>query len=70
VNIEATETMQQKPRLSAATKGGRPSRRRREAEIPAVPTFEAPLKISPPPSEPEDDQADEAVRRMVEAAYT
>jgi hypothetical protein len=59
-----------KPRPSAATKGSRPSRRRREADIPAVPTFEAPAKTAPPPPEPEDDQADEAVRRMVEAAYT
>ncbi|HEX4365307.1 MAG TPA: hypothetical protein VH023_00685 [Rhodopila sp.] len=44
---------------------------RRDIPPPAVPTFQPDLKTVPEtPTKPEDDAADEAVRRMVEAAYT
>jgi hypothetical protein len=48
-----------------------PPRRRRDADLPAVPTFQPdPEAAATPPSEIEDDQVAEAIRRMVEAAYT
>lgn len=47
-------------------------RRRRNAEPPAVPTYEPePSAIpTPEPAVSQEDPAEEAVRRMVEAAYT
>ncbi len=46
--------------------------RRRDVDIPAVPTFQPDVIVTQPSPLPnaEDDSADEAVRRMVEAAYT
>jgi hypothetical protein len=37
---------------------------------PVVPTFPEPETVAETPAPPEDDAAEEAVRRMVEAAYT
>jgi hypothetical protein len=48
-------------------------RRRRDMDVPAVPTFNPEIKtiaVQTPPAATEDDSAQEAVRRMVEAAYT
>jgi hypothetical protein len=49
-------------------------RRRRDADIPPVPTVrsaaEAVTAQTPAPPTNEDDPIEEAVRRMVEAAYT
>jgi hypothetical protein len=47
-------------------------RRRRDADIPPVPTVRQEAASSPTPDPPAtpDDPADEAIRRMVEAAYT
>ena len=53
---------------------GKPSRRRPDTGIPEVPTFQAPpADTMPPASSPAttaDDLVEDAVRRMVEAAYT
>jgi hypothetical protein len=46
-------------------------RRRRDATVPAVPTFKPDSEtVAEAPAEPSDDAAEDAVRRMVEAAYT
>jgi hypothetical protein len=48
-------------------------RRRRDKDVPAVPTFKPEIQtiaVQAPPATTEDDAAQEAVRRMVEAAYT
>jgi hypothetical protein len=46
-------------------------RRRRDAAVPAVPTFKPDSEtVAEAPAEPSDDAAEDAVRRMVEAAYT
>ena len=60
-------TMGKNPRKAANP----PPCRRRYADLPTVPTFRPdPEAAAPPPCETEDEQAAEAVRRMVEAAYT
>lgn len=60
------------PRDAAATNSGR--RRRRDTDVPAVPTFQPEIQTiasqTLKPAATEDDPAEEAVRRMVEAAYT
>ena len=44
---------------------------RRDIQPPAVPTYlPDPKTVAEAPVQPEDDAAEEAVRRMVEAAYT
>ena len=60
----------------AAPTAGR-TRRRRDADLPPVPTFELTARVDTEPnlaSETSDkaaeEAAEEAVRRMVEAAYT
>jgi hypothetical protein len=59
--------MRPKPRPRAAAKANR-----RDIPVPAVPTFhpEDPEPVVEAPAKAEDDPADEAIRRMVEAAYT
>jgi hypothetical protein len=49
-------------------------RRQDDRDIPTVPTFQPAIETSalqtPIPAATEDDPSEEAVRRMVEAAYT
>jgi hypothetical protein len=61
--------MQRKPRSHRVGETNRPVRRRRDAVMPETPTFQRDADTTPEPP-PADDQAEEAVRRMVEAAYT
>jgi hypothetical protein len=66
--------MRRKSNAGNASRTNRPSRGRRDTDIPGVPTFQPDAEsVTAPPSsatEIKDDPADEAVRRMVEAAYT
>lgn len=56
--------MRRKPRQPAKAT-------RRDTPPPPVPTFQSASEtITETPAQPDDDAADEAVRRMVEAAYT
>ena len=57
--------MRHKPRTAAKAS-------RRDTPIPAVPTFhpDDPETVVETPARAEDDPADDAIRRMVEAAYT
>ncbi|WP_158923977.1 hypothetical protein [Acidisphaera sp. S103] len=59
-----------RPSSSAGTPNRAP--RRRDVDLPAVPVFriDSLPGTTPQPAETEDHPADEAVRRMVEAAYT
>ncbi len=66
--------MRRKIRLSRAVKANRSSTRRLDTNVPAVPTFkpdpDAAVMKPVIDSKTADDPAEEAVRRMVEAAYT
>jgi hypothetical protein len=66
--------MRRHPRLSSKTNAKPKPSKRRDANIPTVPTFQPTVNTvaAPPPSVTaiEDDAAEDAVRRMVEAAYT
>ena len=63
--------MRQKHRPGQVIDPGGPSRRRRIADMAAVATFQPDGGEVPEPAvQVEEDPADEAVRRMVEAAYT
>ena len=56
--------MRRKPRPPAKAN-------RRDTPPPPVPTFQSDAEtITETPAQPDDDPADEAVRRMIEAAYT
>jgi hypothetical protein len=60
--------MQRKIRSRRTGEIDRPVRRRRDSVVPETPTFQRDAETIPEP--PADDLAEEAVRRMVEAAYT
>jgi hypothetical protein len=63
--------MRQNRRPAKVPSADRPPRRRRNAELPPVPTFPADAEAAAAtPPETEDNEAAEVVRRMVEAAYT
>jgi hypothetical protein len=61
--------MARKPKLRRTLKA---PRRSSASEVPAVPTFESSPKTKQdnPQPVPSEQDAEEAVRRMVEAAYT
>jgi hypothetical protein len=61
--------MRQTHRMDGPLATGARLRRRGDADVPLVPTFQA-ASEAVAPSLNEDDEADEAVRRMIEAAYT
>ncbi|WP_428488989.1 hypothetical protein [Rhodopila sp.] len=62
--------MRQKPRTAGPRGKASPPHRRSAADIPAVATFQPDPPATDAPEEPQDEQAAETVRRMVEAAYT
>ncbi len=66
--------MRRRPNLRKAADGKRPSKRRPDVDALVVATFHpdsTSVATQPPPSATTDsDPVEEAVRRMVEAAYT
>ena len=62
--------MRQKPQTVRRSNKDRPPHRRHNADIPTVPTFKPDREAATATKDTPDDEAAEAVRRMVEAAYT
>jgi len=74
LNDGIKDPMRRNPRQQKITKAKQRPRRQRDADLPVVPTFQpAPGTNATQPSAVaaiDDNPIEEAVRRMVEAAYT